>query len=109
MTYIFLSHLLVFKSFILQHERLLASQRNTLSLGYTSEKKNEWYEAIVLLTGMTTQAILGFIKWRHITSGLQFRVTYDPTTCDGRHELHNRYLGMQNRWNKFSRGIPLCI
>ncbi|KAK1358087.1 hypothetical protein POM88_051343 [Heracleum sosnowskyi] len=78
----------------------MRSAISTLSLGYMPEKKNEWCVAIVLLTGMTTQAVRFRKMKSHVADGLHIVTNYEA-----RHQLDNVFLGMQKRWNKFSKAI----
>lgn len=82
----------------------MCSAISTLSLRYTPVK-NEWCEAIVLLSGMTTQAVRFHVTKRHIQGGLRYLRTYDSVTYDGRYEQNDMNLAMQNRWNKISKAI----
>lgn len=77
----------------------MCSAISTLSLGYKPEKKTEWCDAIVLLRGMTTQAVRFPDMNYHILTGLHRRSNVN------RFELDNLYLAAQNRWNKISKAI----
>ncbi|KAK1358106.1 hypothetical protein POM88_051362 [Heracleum sosnowskyi] len=83
----------------------MCSAISTLSLGYAPEKKNEWCESIVLLTGMTTQAVRFHVMRSHIQAALRSLRTSDSTTCGGRFEQANINLAMQSRWNKISKAF----
>ncbi|KAK1358008.1 hypothetical protein POM88_051264 [Heracleum sosnowskyi] len=83
----------------------LCSAISTISLGYTPEKKNEWCEAIVLLTGMTSQAVRFHEMKEHVQFGLYFGLPYDTATSNGRYELSCGDIAMQYRWNKISKAI----
>ncbi|KAK1358233.1 hypothetical protein POM88_051489 [Heracleum sosnowskyi] len=92
---------------------------STLSLGYTLEKKNEWCDAIVLLSGMTTQAVrarleVSLINDKHKIKGEIFKRRTDRwngkrkckekrarTVVTGRSEMGRRMLENEMN-NKFS-------
>ncbi|KAK1357741.1 hypothetical protein POM88_050997 [Heracleum sosnowskyi] len=77
----------------------ICSAISTLSLGYMPEKKNEWCDAIVLLIGMTSQAV------RFHNMNNQIRIGMNITSNVNRFELSNILLATQNRWNKISKAI----
>ncbi|KAK1358111.1 hypothetical protein POM88_051367 [Heracleum sosnowskyi] len=83
----------------------MCSAISTLSLGYTPEKKSEWCEAIVLLTGMTTQAVRFHKMKRHIIGGLRYVKAYDLMSYDGRYEQNDMNMALQSRWNKISKAL----
>lgn len=82
----------------------MCSAISTLSLGYTPQKKNEWCEAIVLLTGMTSQAVRFCVMKDHVQNGLKY-VTPHGMEHDGRYALSARYIALPTRWNKLSKAI----
>ncbi|KAK1358114.1 hypothetical protein POM88_051370 [Heracleum sosnowskyi] len=77
----------------------MCSAISTLSLGYTPEKKNEWCDAIVLLTGITSEAVRFPDMIFHIQIGLH------STTNGANFEFHNEYISLRKRWNKISMAI----
>ncbi|KAK1358113.1 hypothetical protein POM88_051369 [Heracleum sosnowskyi] len=83
----------------------MCSAISTLSLGYTPEKKSEWCEAIVLLTGMTTQAVRFHKMKRHVIGGLRYVKAYDLMSYDGRYEQNDMNMALQSRWNKISKAL----
>ncbi|KAK1358032.1 hypothetical protein POM88_051288 [Heracleum sosnowskyi] len=86
-------------------KKCMRSAISTLSLGYTPQKKNEWCEAVVLLTGMTSQAVR-FCKMKdHVQSGLLYTTARDTAEHDGRYVLDVSDIALQNRWNKVSKAI----
>ncbi|KAK1358300.1 hypothetical protein POM88_051556 [Heracleum sosnowskyi] len=84
--------------------KCMCSAISTLSLGYTPQKKNDWCEAIVLLTGMTSQAVRFPVMKYHVAGGLGYRTAHGMEH-DGRYMLFANYKALQNRWNKLSRAI----
>ncbi|XP_017231554.1 uncharacterized protein LOC108205934 isoform X1 [Daucus carota subsp. sativus] len=76
----------------------MCSAVSTLSLGYMPEKKNEWTSAIVLLSGMTTQAVRFYRMKGHVGQGLtkKARVPNIP---------HYRDLRLQNRWHDICKAV----
>ncbi|XP_074375195.1 uncharacterized protein LOC141716943 [Apium graveolens] len=76
----------------------MCSAISTLSLGFTPQKKNEWCEAIVLVSGLTTQAVR-FSEMKYFAQkGIGFGYK-------GRYTLPVREIAVQNRWNKLSRAM----
>lgn len=83
----------------------MCSAISTLSLGYTPQKKNEWCEAVVLLTGITSHAVrLSFMK-HHVRAGVLCRKAHYSFSFNGRYELASVLMATQNRWNKISNAI----
>lgn len=76
----------------------LCSAISVLSLGFTPQKKNEWCEAIVLLTGFTSQAVRFSVMKYHVQKAIGFGYM-------GRYLVSARDRAMQNRWNKVSRAM----
>lgn len=86
--------------------KCICSAISTLSLGYTPQKKNEWCEALVLLTGITSQAVRFRIMKKHVRRGLLYKTPHSPLSFNGRYEFFSSVLvAMQNRWNKISKAI----
>lgn len=69
-----------------------------LSLGYTPGKKDEWTDAVVLLTGMTTQAVRLSVMLDHVNSGF-----YEM--ADIYNVPHVSVLSLQANWSKISKAI----
>lgn len=78
----------------------ICSAISTFSLGYTPEKKNEWCNAIVLLVGITSQAVRFYEMKCSVKIGLQTTVYDDRGIYPD-----SRILGLINRWNKISKAI----
>ncbi|KAK1357995.1 hypothetical protein POM88_051251 [Heracleum sosnowskyi] len=86
-------------------KKCMCSAISTLSLGYTPQKKNEWCEAVVLLTGITSQAVRFSKMKAHVQRGLLFKTAHCPSSFNGRYELSDIIMAKQHRWNKISEAI----
>ncbi|KAK1357938.1 hypothetical protein POM88_051194 [Heracleum sosnowskyi] len=85
--------------------KCMCSAISTLSLGYMPQKKNGWCEAVVLLKGITTQAVRFREMTKHVGIGLEFINAYSMSSFNGRYTTPPEVLAMQNRWNKISKAI----
>lgn len=73
---------------------------STLSLGYSPQKKFHWCNAILLLTGITSQAARFTEMKRHVESGLNVEII-----GRGGFFPDSKVLGVFSRWNKISKAI----
>ncbi|KAL8124858.1 hypothetical protein AgCh_012497 [Apium graveolens] len=79
-------------------KKTMCSAISTLSLGYTLGKKDEWTDAFVLLTGMTTQAVRFCTMHSHVQYGFLH-------IGDAEHIPHSICLSLQPKWKQVSKAI----